>query len=106
MRHVLFELAERAGLDMARFADDFDAGVTKRQVLEEAREGWERLKVEGSPTLVLPDGRRYSYKRLGLPKVKLDEARHARVVAFEPAPCAGDACLDVLRDIITQAAPS
>lgn len=106
MRHVLFALAERAGLDMARFADDFDAGVTKRQVLEEAREGWERLKVEGSPTLVLPDGRQYSYKRLGLPKVKLDEERHARVIAFEPAPCAGDACLDLLRGIITRAAPS
>ncbi len=30
MRHVLFELAEGVGLDMARFAADFDGGATKR----------------------------------------------------------------------------
>ncbi len=104
MRHELFALAEAAGLDMARFAEDFDGGVTKPLVLREAQDGWERLKVEGSPTLVLPSGRQYSYHALGLPKVKLDESRHYRVAGFEPAPCSGDACLDVLRRIFDAAA--
>ena len=100
MRDVLFELAEKVGLDMARFADDFDGGVARRQVLEEAREGWERLKVEGSPTFVLPSGKQYSY--LGLPEVKLDEERHYRLVAITPAPCQGDACLALYRRMLDE----
>jgi hypothetical protein len=98
MRHVLLALAEKAGLDMVRFAEDFDSGVTKRQVLQEAQEGWERLKVEGSPTFVLPSGEQISYP--ALPKVTLDEQQHARVVKLEPAPCQGQECLDVLRGIL------
>src|SRR5688572_22149023 len=39
MRHVLLELAEQVGLDMARFEDDFDGGVAKQLVIEEARAG-------------------------------------------------------------------
>ncbi|MDP9371183.1 MAG: DsbA family protein [Chloroflexota bacterium] len=101
MRHVLFDLAAGVGVDMDRFAEDFDGGVTKRQVLEEAREGWERLKVEGSPTFVLPSGRQYPY--LALPKVKLDKDRHYRVVAWQPAPCADGDCLDLLRQMFAEA---
>ncbi len=74
MRHVLLALAEKVGLDMRRFAEDFDSGATKRQVLQEAQEGWERLKVEGSPTFVLPSGEQVSYP--ALPKVTLDEQQH------------------------------
>jgi predicted DsbA family dithiol-disulfide isomerase len=95
MRHVLLALAEKIGLDMPRFAEDFDSGVTKRQVLQEAQEGWDRLRVEGSPTFVLPTGKQVSYP--ALPKVTLDEERHARVVKVKPAPCQGGGCLDVLR---------
>jgi predicted DsbA family dithiol-disulfide isomerase len=102
MRHVLFELAEEVGLDRSRFAADFDGGVTKAQVLEEARDGWERLKVEGSPTFVLPSGEQRAY--VGLPKVELDEERHYRIVAVEPAPCSGDDCLDLLRQLFDDAA--
>jgi predicted DsbA family dithiol-disulfide isomerase len=98
MRHVLFALAEKAGLDMPRFAEDFDSGVAKRQVLREAQDGWERLKVEGSPTFVLPTGEQVSYS--ALPMVTLDEQQHARVVKVEPAPCAGQECLDRLRAIL------
>ena len=101
MRHVLFDLAEGVGVDMGRFAEDFDGGATKRRVLEEAREGWERLKVEGSPTFVLPSGRQYPY--LGLPKVKLDKDRHYRVVSRQPAPCVGADCLDPLREMFAEA---
>jgi len=98
MRHVLLALAEKVGLDMPRFAEDFDSGVTKGQVLQEAQEGWERLKVEGSPTFVLPSGEQVSYP--ALPKVTLDEQQHARVVKVEPAPCQGHGCLDVLRGML------
>jgi predicted DsbA family dithiol-disulfide isomerase len=104
MRHVLLELAEKAGLEMSRFVDDFDSGVTKRQVLHEAQEGWERLKVEGSPTFVLPSGEQISYP--ALPKVTLDEQQHARVVKVEPAPCQGQECLNRLRKIFDRAVGS
>jgi hypothetical protein len=104
MRHEIFALAERAGLDMVLFAADYDSGVTKRLILQEAQDGWERLKVEGSPTLVLPSGRQYSYHALGLPKVNADEARHFRVTGYVPAGCSGDGCLNVLRRILAEAA--
>ena len=101
MRHVLLALAEKVGLDMTRLAEDFDSGVAKRQVLHEAQEGWERLRVEGSPTFVLPSGDQVSYP--ALPKVTLDEQQHARVVKVEPAPCQGQGCLDMLRGILDNA---
>jgi predicted DsbA family dithiol-disulfide isomerase len=101
MRHVLYALAEKVGLDMARFAEDFDGGVTKRQVLEEARTGWEHLKVAGSPTLVLPSGEQVS--ALALPTVAIDEQQHARVVSVEPAPCRGYACRELLRETLERA---
>jgi predicted DsbA family dithiol-disulfide isomerase len=100
MRHVLFGLAESVGLDIARFEEDFDLGITKREVVEDAREGWERLKVNGSPTFVLPSGKQVSY--LSLPKVQLDKDHHYRAVSRQPAPCAGDTCLDLFREMIRE----
>src|SRR5262245_38652418 len=38
-REVLFEIAEQAGLDLQRFARDFDSGQAVPAVLEEARLG-------------------------------------------------------------------
>jgi hypothetical protein len=101
MRYVLFELADQAGLDMRRFAEDFDDGVCKRQVLAEAQAGWEQLKVRGSPTFVLASGKQVSYP--GLPQIELDEERNGRVVAFEPAPCRGPECLATLRALFDEA---
>jgi predicted DsbA family dithiol-disulfide isomerase len=101
MRHVLFETAEEVGLDMDRFAEAFDNGLTKRQVLQEAQKGWEILKVEGSPTFVLPSGEQISYP--GVPKIKLDPRRNYRAEAFEPAPCSGVACLDLYRQLFDKA---
>jgi len=104
MRHVLFDLAERVGLDMNRFSNDFDHGVTKHFVLQDAQNGWEKLKVEGSPTFVLPSGKQVSY--LALPKVKLDQQRHARVISVQPAPCSGPECLDLYRQLFAEAQQS
>ena len=104
MRHVLLELAERVGLDMERFTEVFDGGACKRQVIEEARDGWERLRVDGSPTFVLPSGEQIS--ALGLPDLELDAAQNHRPVRFVPAPCEGDACLDLLRAVLDRALDS
>jgi predicted DsbA family dithiol-disulfide isomerase len=101
MRHVLLELAEQVGLDMDRLTADFDGGACKRQVIEEARDGWERLRVDGSPTLVLPSDEQVC--ALGLPDLELDESQNHRPVRFVPAPCDGDACLDLLRAVLDRA---
>lgn len=102
MRDVLLELAERVGLEMARFTADFDSGQAQPLVLAEAREGWEQLKVAGSPTFVLPSGRQLS--NLGLPEVEVDEQQHGRVTGLRPASCSGDACLALYRQMIEEAA--
>jgi protein-disulfide isomerase-like protein with CxxC motif len=101
MRHVLLDLAQDVGLDMDRFTEDFDSGSTKRQVLHETRTGWEELKVEGSPTFVLPSGQQFSF--LALPKVKLDRHQNYRAAALEPASCSRDNCLDTYRQLFEQA---
>jgi predicted DsbA family dithiol-disulfide isomerase len=101
MRDVLLELAGQAGLDMARFEADYDDGVAKRAVIDEAREGWERLRVNGSPTFVLPSGRQVS--GLGLPELEVDESANDRPRALRAAPCQGDACLDLYRELFAEA---
>jgi predicted DsbA family dithiol-disulfide isomerase len=100
MRHVLLALADQVGLDMQRFTDDFDSGLCKRQVVQESQMGWEHLKVEGSPTFVLPNGKQVSY--LALPHITLDENRNCRLVAAEAPPCQGDTCLDMFRRLFDE----
>ncbi|HWG92234.1 MAG TPA: DsbA family protein, partial [Candidatus Thermoplasmatota archaeon] len=98
LRHVILDLAEHAGLDMKRFREDFDSGVTKRGVLEDARKGWDELDLPVSPTFILPDG---SWRvNPAAPKVHLDEHRHHRVTKVDPAPAKGAAALDVYRDLL------
>jgi predicted DsbA family dithiol-disulfide isomerase len=107
MRHVLFELAERVGLEMDRFSRDFDQGKAKAQVIAEAREGWERLKVAGSPTFVLPSGRQVSDPAdFGLPEVLVDEHGYGRVTGLHPSPCTGEACLALYRHLLDEASTS
>jgi hypothetical protein len=50
---------------------------------------------------VLPSGKQASYP--ALPKVELDQQRNGRVVALEPAPCLGPACLAALRALFDEA---
>ena len=101
MRHVLIALAGEAGLDGDRFTADLDSGVAKQQVVDEARQGWEALQVDGSPTFVLPNGSQVSNP--GLPEIDLDEEHGYRIRAVRPAPCAGDECLDVYRALLDRA---
>jgi predicted DsbA family dithiol-disulfide isomerase len=101
LRHVLFDLAESVGLAMDRFAADFDGGVCKHLVLEEARHGWEVLKVDGSPTFVLPTGRHLGPP--GLPELDLDADEHHRPTRFRSASCAGEECVSQLRELLENA---
>lgn len=101
LRHVLFELAEQVGLDMPHFADDFDRGVTKYQVLQEAQEGWERLHVAGSPTFVLPSGKQIS--DVGLPDISVDPAHPEVEPTVTPAPCQGQGCLEIFKQMLAEA---
>jgi predicted DsbA family dithiol-disulfide isomerase len=51
------EVAPEIGLDPERFEADWDSGRYKQSVIRDSRRGWHELKVGGSPTFVLPDGR-------------------------------------------------
>ncbi|HWH08011.1 MAG TPA: DsbA family protein, partial [Candidatus Thermoplasmatota archaeon] len=83
LRHVLLRLARDAGLDVPRFEADWDAGACKREVVDEARRGWDEMGLELSPTFVLPSGARV--ENPAAPKVVLDERQGWRVVSVEPA---------------------
>lgn len=101
MRYVLFELAEKVGVDMQRFSYDFDHGVTKHLVLQEAQKGWEQLKVPNSPTFVLSSGKQFSNP--GQSIVKLDSKQHFRVVAIQPALNPQQDSLEAYRQMFAEA---
>ncbi len=101
MRHVLFEVAEQVGLDMSRFAFDFDRGETKYQVLQEAQEGWERLHVAGSPTFVLPSGKQIS--DVGLPDIRVDPAHPEAEPIVTPALGPRQDGLEIFKQMIAEA---
>jgi predicted DsbA family dithiol-disulfide isomerase len=102
LRHELLAIAEQvsqeAPLDLARFAEDWDSGRYKGAVLAESRRGWHELKVAGSPTFVLPDGRQVSDLAVG--EIDFDEATSTlrSYVAYEGDP------LDVFRNLLGEAA--
>lgn len=100
LRHVLLDLAQNIGLDLARFTEDFDQGVTKYQVLQEAQEGWERLHVAGSPTFVLPSGKQIS--NVGLPDIAIDPAQPGGV-RVTPASGPGQDGREILRQMLAEA---
>ena len=57
MRNELEAVARDAGLDVERFLGDWDSGRLREQVLADTRRGWDELRVDGSPTFVLPNGK-------------------------------------------------
>jgi predicted DsbA family dithiol-disulfide isomerase len=69
LRHELLRLAElvasEAPLDLARFEADWDSGRHKQSVIAESRRGWHELQLDGSATLLLPDGRRVTNPAIG-----------------------------------------
>lgn len=100
MRHVLLEIAAGVpGIDLARFEADFDRGVAKHLVIEEAKRGWEELRVPGSPTFVLPHGRQVAAP--ALPELDIDQAT-GRLLQVTLPPCAAP-CLDEYRVFLNEA---
>jgi predicted DsbA family dithiol-disulfide isomerase len=75
MRHVLHDIARDLSkdglLDYSRFVDDWDSGRQKRAVLEDSRQGWRELKLDGSATLVNPSGERATNPAVG--EIDFDE---------------------------------
>lgn len=99
LRHEILTCAAAAGLDMDRFTTDFDSGVAKALVIEEAKEGWERLKVNGSPTLVFPNGRQLNGRELALPAITFGENR---VLGYTPGAPEGTSAVDLLVQVIEE----
>jgi predicted DsbA family dithiol-disulfide isomerase len=99
LRHELLAIAEgvaaTAPLDLGRFEADWDAGRHKAEVIADSRRGWHELKVDGSPTFVLPDGSQVSSPGLGA--ADIDEER-AVVRAYTPFPGDPLAALSALLD--------
>jgi hypothetical protein len=75
LRHEILDIAEKVAstedLDLARFEGDWDTGRYKETVLAESRRGWHELKVNGSATLVLPDGSQVTNPAVG--EIDFDE---------------------------------
>ncbi|MFN8458603.1 MAG: DsbA family protein [Anaerolineae bacterium] len=78
MRHELLAIAGAVAaegkLDLARFETDWDSGRYKTNVITESKQGWHTLKVDGSPTFVLPDGRQIANPAVG--EIDFDEERY------------------------------
>lgn len=98
LRHELLavasEMAAEGGLDMAQFEADWDGGRYKASVIAESRAGWHELKVNGSATLILPDGSQVTNPALG--EVDFDEANYT-LRSYTPYP--GDP-LAVYREMV------
>jgi len=82
---VAQEVAAETPLDVHRFEDDWDSGRYKGTVIVDSRRGWHDLKVNGSLTCVLSDGRQVSDLATG--DIKIDEER---AVLLHYTPFEGD----------------
>ncbi len=99
LRHVLIDIARESGVDVARFTADFDSGRYKHLVMEESERGWNTLKVNGSPTLVLPSGEQHSNP--GTPELLWDADE--QVVGFKASEYPESDPLDIYRAILESA---
>lgn len=99
MRHELADVARKAGLDVDRFLKDWDSGLLREAVEAESHRGWEELKVQGSPTFVLPSG-----EQIWNPgAIRVKWGRNYEVQGTEPANCPGGDCLQVFRSLLDNA---
>lgn len=81
MRHVILDVADGVdGLDVGQLEADWDSGVAKARVVADAREGWDDLQLEVSPTFVLPHGSRRANP--AAPVVHLDDDH--KIVRVDP----------------------
>jgi predicted DsbA family dithiol-disulfide isomerase len=101
LRHEIFDLAgslaDQGLLDRERFETDWDSGRYKTLVIAESQRGWHELKVEGSPTFVLPDGSQVSGPATG--EIDIDEENG---ILRSYKPFAGNP-LDTYRELLSRA---
>jgi len=96
-RQVLIEIAEEAGLDLARFTQQLDSGVARKHVLEEGQLGRDRYRVHGAPTIMLADGTKLRHP---IPYPKME---HGKILQVAPLPCHGEGCLEITRGFFEKA---
>jgi predicted DsbA family dithiol-disulfide isomerase len=94
---VLREIAAETGLDRQRFDQDLAAGQARSAVVEEARLGRERYRVQGTPTLMLADGTKLRHL------IAYPQMEERKVVGVAALPCCGEGCLEATRAVIEQA---
>jgi predicted DsbA family dithiol-disulfide isomerase len=94
---VLREIAAETGLDRQRFDQDLAAGQARSAVVEEARLGRERYRVQGTPTLMLADGSKLRHP------IAYPQMEERKVVGVAALPCCGEGCLEATRAVIEQA---
>jgi predicted DsbA family dithiol-disulfide isomerase len=94
---VLREIAAETGLDRQRFDQDLAAGQARSAVVEEARLGRERYRVQGTPTLMLADGTKLRHP------IAYPQMEERNVVGVAALPCCGEGCLEATRAVIEQA---
>ncbi|MBI3968045.1 MAG: DsbA family protein [Chloroflexi bacterium] len=99
MRHVLIRLAGEVGLDVAAFSSEWDLGRHRPAVLAESESGWRRVRVPGSPTFVLPSGR----KVFNPAAAKVTWGPNHEPLEVNPPDCPGGDCLQVFRDLLDEA---
>jgi predicted DsbA family dithiol-disulfide isomerase len=69
LRHELFAIAEQVAretpLNLPQFMQDWDNGRYKHTILADSHCGWHELKLDGSATFVLPNGRTVTNPAIG-----------------------------------------
>lgn len=101
LRHVLMAIgrevaAEEPSFDVGRFKVDWDVGQMKGCIISESRRGWREMKLNGSATFVLPDGRRMTNPAVG--PVGFDEQTYT-LKGYEPFDGAWEAVYEELLGI-------
>ncbi len=96
-RQVLIEIAEEAGLDLARFTQQLESGSAMQHILEEGKLGQERYRVHGTPTLMLADGTKLRHP-MAYPRME-----KGKIVQVAPLPCHGEGCLEITRGFFEKA---
>lgn len=102
MRHELERVAEKAGIDVARFLRDWDSGLMREPVETESWHGWEEISVRGSPTFVLPDGEQVWNPAAA----RVTWGKNFTIASMEPPECPDGDCLQPFRALLDRAVNS
>jgi predicted DsbA family dithiol-disulfide isomerase len=96
-RDVMLDLAREVGLDMDHFRRMVNSGEAQAAILEEGRIGKEIYHVRGTPTVMLPDGKKLRHA-IAYPTIT-----DGKIVAIGKPPCCGEGCDEATRRLFDQA---